>query len=138
MTYMINAEDIGLTAETLSGDITSWLIDRLRTMECAYRYLAEKEQMRLIQEASNAALALVSRVVETIAASGNDHLPVTVKKVVNTGDEIQATITCGRTASQRHALFDAAGFAAVLTIADPERFTGGDLPQAKPDQPELV
>ena len=130
-------DDETLTAETLSGDITSWLVDRIRTMECAYRYLSEKDQRDLIREASDAALRLVSQVVRTVAAAGSDPLPVTVKKVVNTGDEIQATIVCGRTAEQRHALFDAAGFSAVLTIADPERFTGGVVPQPTTDTPKL-
>lgn len=134
---MSETDEIELIAETLTGDITTWLIDRLRNFECAYRYMPETEQREAIQSASTAAHRLVVAAVRTIASKGSDAIPVQVKKVVNTGAEVQVTLETSKTNQHRHALFDAAGASAVLVVADPSDFEGGAEPQPDPDQPSL-
>lgn len=128
---------IDLAADRLTGNIAAFLIDRLRDWECAYRYMDEKQQAEAIDAANTAAISLVRSVVQIIAADGKETIPVSVKKVVNNGEEIQVTIEASKYHEQRHALFDAAGSAAVLTVIDSEKYEGGDLPKPDPDQPEL-
>lgn len=133
----ISEETITLAADTLTGDIASFLIDRLRQPEFAYRFLNEQQQRELIAEAKMAASNLVRVAVGIIASDGRDTIPVSVKKVVNDGDKIQVTIEASKFSEQRHALFDAAGCAAHLTVLDSEKYEGGEGPKPDPDQPDM-
>lgn len=133
----ISDETIQLTADTLTGDIASWLIDRLREYECAYRYMSEDQQKTVIAEAKMAAENMVHVACGIMAADGRDTIPVSVKKVVNDGDKIQVTIEASKFSEQRHALFDAAGCAAHLTVIDSEKYQGGEGPKPEPDQRDM-
>ena len=124
-------------ADTLTGNVASFLVDRLRDPEFAYRYLNEEQQMEVIADANRAARELVVHVVNIIAADGRDTIPVQVKQVSNDGDKVKVVIEAAKWDEHRHALFDAAGHSARLTVADAERYEGGEGPKATPDQPEL-
>lgn len=134
----ISEETIKLTADTLTGDVTAFLIDRLRDPEFSFRFMNEEQQADVIATAKIAAANLVGRAVSIIAADGRDTIPVSVKKVVNDGDKIQVTLEVSKFSELRHQLFDAAGCAAHLTVADPAKYEGGEMPKPPPDQPELL
>jgi len=134
----VSPETIQLAADTLSGDLASFLIDNIRNLESAYRYLPESEQRRLITAASESARYVVERAVAIIASKGRAAIPIRVKKVENDGDKIKVTIEANKEDEHRHALFDAAGSLAFLTVADPEEFLGGEEPQPTPDQGDLI
>lgn len=134
----IKSEDfIEMAADQLTGNITSFLVDRLRNWESAFRYMDEETQKTAIAEASRASRELVEQVVRLVAGEGFETIPVRVKKVENDGDKIKVTIEANKESEHRHELFDAAGFAANLTVVDAEKFEGGDEPEPEPDQPSL-
>lgn len=133
----ISEETIQLAADTLTGDIASFLIDRLRDYECSFKFMNEEQQAGAIEDAKRAAANLVGRVVSIIASDGRDTLPVSVKKVENDGDKIKVTIEASKFSEHRHELFDAAGCAAHLIVADASKYEGGEGPKPEPDQREL-
>ena len=133
----VSAATVELAADPLTGDVAHFLIDRLRSLESAYRYLPEDQQKEIIEDAKRAAGSLVEAAVSIIAADGRDTIPVRVKKVVNDGEKIQVTIEARKEDTHRHALFDAAGCAGHLVVADPDKYAGGEMPVPDPDQPEL-
>lgn len=132
-----DAATLTLAADTLSGDITSFLVDRLRQAEVAYIYLKEDEQQKVIADARKAAEYLVKETVAIIAGEGQETIPVMIKTVSNNGTAIKATIEGTTVNRHRHALFDAAGYAGHLIVSDSERFEGGHAPAPDPDQKEL-
>ncbi len=133
----VSQETLELAADTLTGDVTAFLIDRLRDWECAYRYMPEHQQRAVIDDAMRAAGHLVESVVSIIAADGRETIPIRVKKVENDGAKIKVTIEASKEDANRHALFDAAGCVGHLVVADPEKFSGGDVPAPDPDEPNL-
>ena len=134
---VISDEEVQLISDQLSGNITGWLIDRLRSYECAYRYMTEDQQKTVINEATMAGGNLVRDVVRLIAGHGRETIPVKIKKVENDGEKIKVTIEGNNADENRHALFDAAGAFARIIVADAEKFIGGDQPEPEPDQREL-
>ena len=133
----VSQQTLELAADTLTGDITGFLVDHLRQSECAYRYMPEDQQREIISKAKRAAENLVKEAVAVIAADGRDTIPVRIKKVENDGAKIKCTIEADPEDQRRHPLFDAAGHAAHLTVADVEKYEGGAEPKPDPDQPGL-
>ena len=128
---------VELVADQLTGDITSFLIDRFRSWEAAFRYMDEEAQKNVIAEASQASRHLVEEVVRLVAGDGIDVIPVRVKKVENDGDKIKVTMEARKESECRYALFDAAGHMANLTVIDATKYEGGEEPAPDPDQPDL-
>lgn len=133
----ISEPEINLIADELTGNVASFLIDRLRTQESAYRYMSEDMQKEVIADAGRAAEHLVQSVVRLIASAGRETIPVKIKKVENDGDKIKVTIEASKMDAHRHALFDAAGAFAHITVADHEKYQGGEAPQPDSDQRTL-
>lgn len=131
---MPEAIDCERISETIGGDLTTFVIDQLRNLECAFRYLTEDQQRELITTAQQNVNRAIVNAVRMIASEGRDCIPVQIKKVVNTGTEVQAVAIASRSDPLRNALFDLAGYSAVLVVADASRFMGGDAPKAAPDQ----
>lgn len=123
--------------DSLTGDIAAFLIDRLRDQQMVLAMMPEDKQRDVIDDAMKAAGNLVAETVSIIAADGRDTIPVQVKKVVNDGDKIQVTIEARKSDTHRHALFDAAGCFAHLTVADVEQYEGGEAPDPDADEPNL-
>ena len=133
----ISEQTIDLISDELTSNVAGFLINRLRDWESAYRYMTEDMQRAAIEDANRAAENLVREVVSMIAADGREVIPVRVKKVENDGSDIKVTLVGSKMDENRHALFDAAGSNAHLTVADPEQYIGGESPQPDPDQPTL-
>lgn len=139
----IKTEEISETtkafaAETLTGDIQAFLVDHFRALDTTFKKLNEDQQRDFIADARRAAESVVTRAVQIIASDGKESIPVTVKKVENNGEEIKISMEASKYDENRHMLFDAAGCSAFLTVADPEKYMGGEAPQPEPDQPELA
>lgn len=133
----VSESTIEIAADTLTGDIASFLVDFLRQEECAFKYLSEEDQQEKIEQANRAAFNLVERAVNIIAGDGRESIPVSVEKMTHDGKKIQVTLNVNKADEHRHALLDATGFAARLTVADTTKYEGGEGPQADADQPEL-
>jgi len=137
MPELDSEEFIQLAADQLTGNVTSFLVDRLRDWETAFRYMDEEMQKTVIADASRASRDLVEQTVRLVAGEGRDTIMVRVKKVENDGDKIKVAIEATKECESRHQLFDAAGFAATLTVVDASKFEGGEEPAPDPDQPDL-
>lgn len=126
--------DIELTADNLQADIVGFIVDRMRQMECAYRYMTEDQQRDLIQDARVAARALIEEVVRTVASEERLTITAELAKVVNDGKKIVGTLECSKADEHRHSLFDSVGSAVLIVVADPEEYMGGEMPEPDPDQ----
>lgn len=132
-----NTQLVQMTADNLAGDLAGFLIDHLRHMECAYRYLNEDDQKDVIRKAKRAAHSTIEQVVKVIAAKGFDTIPVILGKAENNGKIIKVVMEASITDEHAPLLLMAAGQPAKLTIADDEEFKGGDEPQPDPDQKQM-
>ena len=66
-----------LAAETLAGDVARFLVDRLRHMECAFRYLNEADQQDVINDARAAARRCGrTRLRRALRSSGTTAFPL--------------------------------------------------------------
>ncbi len=137
MAKEISDKAIQLAKDSLTGDVTQFLIDHIRQLEVAYRYMNEDMQKEVIETATNAAAHLVDEVVRVIASDGRDSIPVQVGAVQNTGKKIKVVVEANKQDSHRHALFDAAGCQGQLVVADTEKYKGGEAPKPDPKQKEL-
>lgn len=124
--------------DQLKGDIAAFLIDRLRSWECAYRYMNEAEQQTAISDANRSAEHLIDSVSSLIASDGQEVVRAEIVKVVNDGKKIQINLEAPKESEHRHVLFDATGAIAHIALTDPEKFKGGDGPEPEPDQPSML
>ncbi len=129
---------VDLAVDTLSADLAKFMINQLREPICAFKFLSESEQAKTIIEAMEKAETVIAQVVAIIAGDGRQVVQVEIGKVLNDGKRIKFTCEASKSSNQRHAIFDAAGSVAFLSIADPAKFTGGDAPAADKDQGELM
>lgn len=130
-------DTVELIADNLQADLVGWLIDRLRHMECAYRYLTEDQQRTVIREAQYATRSLVEEVVRKVAAEDRQTIVADLKKVTRDADKIVGQLECAKHSEYRHNLVDAVGSQVLIVVADPEQYMGGDMPEPDPDQPDL-
>lgn len=135
----VDAVDLG--TDTLVGDITSFLVDRLRNWAVPFAKMNEAEQETAINEARGAARNLVEKSVRLIASEGKDAIPIVVNKLVNDGKGLKIEVVANREDEHRLALLDAVGRSAMLTVIDSEKFGAEDEtagPDAEPDQPDML
>lgn len=135
------ADAIALATDTLVGDITAFLVDRLRNWIVPYAKMSESEQEAAINEARGAARNLVEKAARLIASEGKDAIPIVVNKLVNDGKGLKIEVVANREDEHRLALLDAVGCSAMLTVIDSEKFGAEDEsagPDADPDQPNML
>ncbi len=132
--------DVQTLSDNLEADITHFLVDRLKHMECAYRYLPEDQQKAVIEDARHAARRLIEEVVQKVASDGMQVVPATLDKASNDGSKIVAPVQLPTTSEHRHALFDAVKQTVYLVLAEPEQYEddGSGLPKPQPDQQSLA
>lgn len=131
-------EQITLAAETLSGDIRDFLLDRLRNMKKPYAAMSEDDQADVIHQATEAAERLVQQVVVLIASQGRKAIVGNLLQVTRK-DSIKAVCEFAKTDELRHDLFDAQGSAVLLVVADARPFTGEQNPaNPDPDQGDMM
>jgi len=136
----IESEDtentVELVSETLGGDLTGWLTDRIKNLPKTWAEMSEGEQTDIIVSARDAVRSMVSRAVRIIAADGRPVIMAVLDKVV-VKDGIRGVLSMSKTDPLRHALVDAQGDPVLLVVADTDRYMGGEMPTADKDEPEL-
>ena len=131
-------ETIDLAAKTLSGDIRDFLLDRVKNLGKPWPAMTEQEQRDQIMAAKEAAVRLVRKTAELIAAEGRKAMVGQLVKV-QIKDKIQCQIDFAKTDECRHELFDSQGLSVLLVVADAQPFIGERGPaEASPDQGDLI
>lgn len=124
-----------LAKDTLTGDIATFLIDRVRQFPKPYRQMSEREQVEQIEMAKRAAETLVAEAVKIIASGGRKTVPAELGKItVDKGlkAEIKANI------SYADELISVAGKPILIVTNSDDEFTGGgENLKADPDQREM-
>ena len=129
---------VDLAANTLTGDIRDFLLDRVKTLGKPWAAMSEDEQSDQIHAAKEAALLLVSKACEIIAAGGKKSMIGSLVKVA-IKDKIQVQIDFSKHDEQRHDLIDATGMTVSVVIADAEPYTGERGPaEPQPNQGSLL
>ena len=129
-----------LAVETLTGDIRTFILDRLKHEQSKrpWHERSETDQRDTVQQVEAAVREAMTKAVELIAGHGRRTIKATLDKVV-VKDGITATLVMSKFDAQRHALFDSTGQSVLVVVADPEEFTGEREPVTiKPDQGDLV
>lgn len=131
----VTAADIA--AETLSGDIRDFLVDRIKNLPKVWAEMTETEQTDIIYAAVDAGTSLVRKAVAIIAKDGRPTITAHLDKVT-VKDEIQAVISLSKSDELRHALVDSQGQSVLIVVVDADNYIGqrGDLKaDAKPPEP---
>lgn len=126
-----------LPTETLAGDLTAALLDRVRNLQKPYQQMSEAEQNVLIGGLRTAVGDMVRNVAHTIAADGRKVLTAEIEKV-EVKDGMKAVLTMSKRDENRLDLIDACGSTVLIVIAGASEYMGGDNPQADPDQTKLL
>lgn len=134
------AEAADMAAETMTGDIRDFILDRLRHEQSKrpWHERSEADQRMVVYEVEAAVREHVRTAVEIMAGHGRRTIRATVESVTVKGG-YKAVLTTSRSDENRHALSDAVGYAVLLVIADPEEFTGERAPaEIVPDQANML
>ena len=124
-----------LAKETLTGDIATFLIDRLRQFPKTYQEMSEKEQEAQIEAAKSAAKELVSKAVNIVASGGREVImaelgKITVDKQIKAVVEVNSQYAEDLIAVQGKPIL-------IVTNSDAEFTGGGEDLKADPDQREI-
>jgi len=140
-TEEVGEETVIKSRETITGDLTSWLVDRIKHLPSTWAQMTEEEQRGVIDSAERAVESAVEQVVGTISADGRTVLGVNIGDVKIPGDlskQIEAKISTPHTAANVATLGNRAGMVALLVIADASQYQGGDVPEPDPDQAVML
>lgn len=133
------AEGQDLAADTLTGDIRDFILDRLRHEQSKrpWHERSESDQRQTVHDVEAVVQRLVRTAVDLIAGHGRRAIRAHLEQVT-IKDGIKAVLTMPPSSEERHKLYDAQGFDVLVVVADPEEFTGERAPVAiSPDQPTL-
>lgn len=130
-----NEYGANLAKQTLTGDIATFLIDRLRQFPKTYREMSEKEQEAQIEAAKSAAKELVSKAVNIVASGGREVImaelgKITVDKRIKAVVEVNSQYAEELIAVQGKPIL-------IVTNSDAEFSGGGEDLKADPDQREM-
>jgi len=128
-------------ADTVSGNLATWLIDRVRHLNKTWEQMTEEEQRGWIDAAHSAAEDAARQTVNIIAADGRKVVYATLGDGKVPGDvakPLEFKITMPRSDAQRHTMMDHVGRRVLLVVADAESHMGGEIPEPDPNQPSLL
>jgi hypothetical protein len=129
---------VELAANTLTGDIRDFLLDRVKTLGKPLAAMTEDEQSDQIHAAKSAAETVVQRACEIIAAGGKKAMTGQLVKVA-IKYKISVQVDFSKHDEQRHALIDAAGMTVSVVLADAKAFEGEKAPaEPTPQQGSLL
>lgn len=128
-----------LAAATLSGDLRTAIMDRIRSLDMSWGMMPQTLQQALVYEISDLCEHLVRSTVELVAADGRHALKAACGEVKhNRRGFIEAKIFIQKDDTQRYALFDAVGEPLMIVIADAQEYIGERGPEpTDPDQTGL-
>lgn len=129
---------VDLAAQTLTGDIRDFLLDRVKALGKPWVAMTEDEQSDQIHAAKEAAERIVRKACEIIASGGKKAMIGTLESVT-VKDGVKAVVKLSKTDEQRHNLIDAQGHAVSVIFADAQPFTGERAPaEPTPSQGSLL
>lgn len=134
-----NTATADLVADTLSGDVRDFLVDRIKNLPKVWAEMTQEEQIAIIDAAIMAGNAMVRKAVRLIAEDGRPTITAQCESVT-VKDGIKAVLTLSKSDPLRHALTDSQGQSVLIVVVDSENYIGsrGDLkPDAPPTEPEL-
>jgi|GEM_PF-6561359 len=137
----VSEDTIIKAADTVAGNLATWLIDRVRFLDKTWEQMTQEEQEGWIDAAREKARGVARQTVSTIASDGRKVIYATLgdaKVPADTIKPIEFKVTIPRTDEQRHTAMDHVGGRVLLVVADAEAYMGGDVPEADPDQPGLM
>lgn len=131
---------VELAAETLTGDLRDFILDRLKheQSKAPWHQRSENDQRDAVHQVEQAVRAAVTRAVEIMAGHGRRTIKATLDQVV-IKDGYKATVTMSKFDPNRHHLSDAQGKSVLIVVADPDEFTGERAEvEITPDQATLL
>lgn len=131
---------IEVAAETLTGDMRDFILDRLKHegSKRPWHERSEGDQRDVVHQVEVACEEMVRKCVEIIAAQGLRTIKATLDKIT-IKDGIKGEVSCSKFDEARHLLCDAQGKTVLIVVADPAEFTGEREPvQIRPDQATLL
>ena len=113
-----------MTADTIGKDILSAIVMELKLLPKPWPKLSESKQNDIIDRLRDRVDANVKMAVHLIASQGRtvvagDLDQITIK------DGVKAVVKFGSNAANLHELYDVAGKAVLVVVADAENHTGG-------------
>ena len=136
----LESQLVDIQVATLVGDIRDFLLDRLKhdKKPIPWTERGQEEQTWIVQDATDAARLLVTRVTFLVAAEGcSTRIRATLKRLV-VKDEVEVSLALPKNADLAPDLFRAQGSDVLLVIIDQDAFEGkqASVP-ITPDQPQL-
>lgn len=133
---------IELNTDTLSGDVTAAILDKVRGTNMSWGMMPEGQQRTFAREIDELARYLVKEAVNLVAADGQPVIRAKLGAVKGNKDvagDIDANITISGTSEGRHDLMDARGLPVMIVVADHERYIGEREPvKIDPDQKSMI
>jgi len=134
---MSEDKTLGITAETMLGDLMALCIDEMKAMPTVWQKLPEEQQQAVIDRAKHRVMTAINKAVHIIASEDRPTLTATVDQVVFK-DGVKAVLTMSSSNPARHDLADAQGEQVLVVVMTGEQFTGGaEEITPDPDQPGL-
>lgn len=131
---------IDLAAETMTGDIRDFILDRLKheQSKAPWHQRSESDQRETVHQVESMVRAAVSKVVEIMAGHGRRTIKATIEQIT-IKDGYKAVLTASKHDHNRHHLADAQGQTVLIVVADPDEFTGerAEVP-INPDQATML
>lgn len=131
---------IDLAAETMTGDIRDFILDRLKheQSKAPWHQRSESDQRETVHQVESAVRATVSKAVEIMAGHGRRTIKATIEQIT-IKDGYKAVLTMSKFDTNRHHLADATGQTVLIVVADPDEFTGerGEV-EIVPDQATML
>lgn len=129
-----------LAAETLTGDLRDFILDRLKheQSKAPWHQRSEADQREAVFQVEQAVRRAVTQAVEIIAGHGRRTIKATIEQIT-IKDGYKAVLTASKHDENRHHLADAQGATVLIVVADPEEFTGERAEVTiSPDQASLL
>lgn len=125
-----------IAAETMLGDLTSAVLDEIKQAPAVWDKMSESQQDEVIERLHRRCDHAIRQAVHIIASEEMPTLKAVVDQVVFK-DGVKATLSMSPNNPARHDLADAQGETVLIVISSAEQYTGGEKPEADPDQPEM-
>jgi hypothetical protein len=133
------AAAVSVAADTLSGDLRDFILDRLRHEQSKqpWHMRSEDDQRDTVHTVEAAVREVVTKAVTVIASAGRRTIAATLEQVT-VKDGIVGKLVMSKHDALRHALFDAVGSRVLIVVADAEEFEGEKAPvDITPDQGDI-
>lgn len=131
---------LDLAAETLTGDLRDFILDRLKHEQSKqpWHQRSESDQREAVHQVESAVRHAVTEAVEIIAGHGRRTIKATIEQIT-IKDGYKAVLTASKHDESRHHLADAQGKTVLIVVADPDEFTGERAEvEISPDQATLL